>query len=174
MAERRHIEFFGPDLARGPVLSGAPETASVQIASAIAQLRTPLDRSDTSILAHADFIRTLADHLFPDYAVQIDSEVGPLSGTSITTTIRAPISEYSVLNVWLADSSGGGLTATAPTAVSWSAGTVLQQLTAKKQYMILTTADGNATVTVTNATGPIWYWALARQGRVYYSTAMHF
>ena len=74
--ERRHVEFFGPDLARGPVLSGSPPVAAVQIATALAQLRVPLSRSDTAIESHAEFIRTLADKLFPDYAASIRMDVG--------------------------------------------------------------------------------------------------
>ena len=59
--ERRHIEFFGPDLARGPVLSGSPPVAAVQVATQLAQLRAPILRSDTEVEDHAEFIRTLAD-----------------------------------------------------------------------------------------------------------------
>lgn len=172
--ERRHLEFFGPDLARGPVLSGSPPVAAVQIATALAQLRVPLSRSDSDIEDHVEFIRTLADKLFPDYAVDIRMDVGDESADTIDTQIRVETKTYTLLRCWLADAKGGGETSLAPTSVTWNSGTVLQTVTTKKQYLILTPTTGVVSVSVNYSGDRTWYWAAARHGRVYYSSALDF
>ena len=172
--ERRHLEFFGPDLARGPVLSGSPPVASVQIATALAQMRVPLSRSDTDIEDHADFIRSLADKLFPDYAAAIRMDVGDESANTIDTQIRVDSGTYSLLHCWLADAKGGGETSLAPSSVTWNTGTVIQTVTTRKQYLILMPTTGVVSVTVGDSADRSWYWAVARHGRVYYSSALNF
>jgi len=172
--ERRHAEFFGPDLARGPVLSGSPEVAAVQVATALAQLRTPLLRSDTELEAHAEFIRSLADKLFPDYAVDIRMDVGDEVSNTIDTQIRVEARTYTLLHCWLADSRGGGETGFAPDTVTWNTGTVLQTISDRKQYLILTPSTGVVSATVGYSGAGGWYWAAARHGRVYYSTRLEF
>ena len=172
--QRRHLEFFGPDLARGPVLSGAPDTASVQIAAPLAQLRTPLLRSDDEIRSHADFIRELADRLFPDFATALHIDVGPRVSGTIAATLRAPVTQFTLLDVWLSDTSGGGVTGTSPGSFTWSTGTVVEEVIADRHYRVLTTETGLAGVSI-SASGPkTWYLAIARNGRVYYSTGLSF
>jgi hypothetical protein len=172
--DRRHVEHFGPDLARGPVLSGQPEVAAVQIAAALAQLRVPLARSDADIAAHAAFIRTLADTLFPDYAAGIRFDVGAESGNQITTQLRVETTAYTLLHCWLADSVGGGETSVAPGAVSWLNGEVVQVVTSKKQWLLLVPTTGFVSVEITEVGEHTWYWAAARHGRVYYSSKVQF
>ena len=50
---RRHIQRFGPDLARGPFSSHRVETAARQIATALAQVRAPLTRPAIDVRQHA-------------------------------------------------------------------------------------------------------------------------
>jgi len=171
---RRHLEFFGPDLLRAPALSGSPPVAAVQIASAIAQLRAPLSRDDAAIQEHADFIRTLAEKLFPDYAVAVRLDVSNEVANRIDTTIRVDSANYSLLHCWLADAKGGGLTGTPPDAVTFSGATVLQTFTSNRHYLILTPLNNVVTASVTYAGAATWYWAVARFGRVYYSSALSF
>ena len=64
-------------------MSGSPPVAAVQVATALAQLRVPLLRSDSQIESHAEFIRTLADRLFPDYAADIRMDVGDESAVTL-------------------------------------------------------------------------------------------
>ena len=170
----RHLEFFGPDLARGPFASHRVETAAVQIATALAQLRAPLSRSDDDLRSHVDFIRELADRLAPDWAVQISMDVGDESGNIVDTSIRAMTGTYSLLECWLADASGGGLTGTAPTSVTWNTGTVLQAVTANKHYLVITPSTGVLSVSVNYSGAHDWYWAVCRQARAYYSTQLQF
>ena len=170
----RHLEFFGPDLARGPFASHRVETAAVQIATALAQLRAPLARSDDDLRSHVDFIRELADRLAPDWAAQISMDVGDESANVIDTLIRVESSTYTLLRCWLADAKGGGETSTAPTSVTWNTGTVPQTVTADKQYLILTPTTGVVSVSVEYSGNRSWYWAAARHGRVYYSSALDF
>lgn len=171
---RRHTEWFGPDLLRSPALSGSPEVAGIQIASAIAQLRAPLSRDDTAIEAHVDFIRSLADKLFPDVASSIHFDVGTEAADTIETTIRVETGQYDLLRCWLADNVGGGLTATSPTSVAFTSGTIVQTLTSGKHYLVLVPKTGIVTIDVTDAGTNTWYWAAVRSGRVYYSTKLGF
>jgi hypothetical protein len=174
MAERRHMEFFGPDLARGPVLSGSPQTAAVQLATALAQLRAPLKRSDDDIRAHADFIRELAGRLFPDWAVSIEMDVEPLSAGAIPTTFRLSNGVHNLLHCWLSDSAGGGLTSAAPDSVTWGVGTVIHEFVPNKHWLILTPETAIARATVSFSGMRDWYWAATRFGRVYYSSQLSF
>lgn len=170
----RHTEFFGPDLARGPFTPHRLETAAVQIATALAQLRAPLTRSDTDLVAHVDFIRQLADRLAPDYAVQITMDVGEESSDQVDTSIRTALGTYSLLECWLADAVGGGETTLAPTSVTWPVGVVLQTITANKRFLIVTPATGIAVARVQYNAARTWYWAVTRGGRVFYSTSVRF
>src|SRR4030095_2906773 len=112
---RRHTEFFGPDLGRGPFSSNSPQVAAVQIATALAQPRAPLTRAEADWQGHAEFIRGLADRLFHHFPYQIQLDVGVETADNIVTTIRENTGTYSLLHCWLADAKGGGETRTAPT-----------------------------------------------------------
>ncbi|TWT40411.1 hypothetical protein RAS1_41200 [Phycisphaerae bacterium RAS1] len=169
-----HTEFFGPDLGRGPNASDRLETAVVEIATALAQLRAPLTRSDDDLRAHADFIRDLADRLAPDSAVQVNMTVGDESANAIQTSIRLATTGPHLLRCWLADDYGGAETSAAPASVTWNSGVVLQTVTALKHFWIVTPATGVADVTV-NYVGPhVYYWAVARAGLVKYSGQLYF
>ena len=113
----RHTEFFGPDLARGPFAGGRVDTTALQIATALAQLRAPLSRSDSAILSHGDFIRELADHIAPDYATTLKAEIGAEISNAIASTFRTELDTYSLIDCWLADDVGGGLTSVSPASV---------------------------------------------------------
>lgn len=172
--ERRHAEWFGPDYARGPVLSGSPAVAAVQVAAQLAQLRAPLTRSDDDLASHAEFIRLLADRLCPDYAAAIRFSVGAEQSNTVNTLIRVDAAEPTLLNLWLADAKGGGLTAFAPNSVTFSAGSVIQTLAANKHYLVLAPATGVISVDVAYTGDFTWYWAAARHGRVVYSNGLDF
>ncbi|HUU98278.1 MAG TPA: hypothetical protein VM487_21305 [Phycisphaerae bacterium] len=171
---RRHTEFFGPDLGRGPFAAHRIETAVIQIATALAQVRAPLSRSDSDLQDHADFIRNLADRLAPDWASQITMDVGDEVSNEIQTSIRTAVGIYSLLHCWLADTPGGGETSAAPGDVVWNSGTVLETVSTLKRYWIITPSTGVANVTVTCTIDRTWYWAVARYGRVYYSSSLNF
>ena len=168
------LEFFGPDWSRGPSAGGRIETAALQIATTLAQLRAPLTRADGDITGHADFIRALADRLAPDWAVQVATDVGPESANAITTSIRAATGTYSLLDCWLSDSIGGGVTLTAPGAVSFTGATVLETIVANKRFLLITPSTGTIEATVTYAGVKSWYWAISRFARVYYSSQLYF
>lgn len=169
-----HTEFFGPDLGRGPNASDRLETAVVEIATALAQLRAPLSRADDDLRAHADFIRDLADRLAPDAAVQINLAVGSESANAIQTSIRLATPGPHLLRCWLADSYGGGETTVAPASVTWNTGVLLQTVTANKHFWIITPPTGVADVTVNHVGPRIYYWAVARAGLVKYSGQLYF
>lgn len=170
---RRHLEFFGPDLIRTPPLSGSPPVAAIQIAAGIAQLRTPLLRDDAGIAAHADFIRSLAERLLPDYAVNVRMDAGEKVGDEIAVAIHVDAPENALLHCWLADERGGLVTATPPTSVSWTGGTLLREIAGDVHFEILVPDNGVVTATV-EASAATYYLAATRLGRVYWSTALEF
>jgi len=171
---QRQTEFFGPDLGRGPFSSQRIETSALQIATALAQIRAPLTRSDDDLRSHADFIRELADRLCPDWAAALTLKVDPEQYDTVHTNITAPTGTYSLLDMWLADSVGGGVTSTAPAGVTFNPGTIVQTVVSNKHYRVLTTAAGVVDVTVSYGAARNWYWAVTRYGRVYYSSQLHF
>lgn len=170
----RHTEFFGPDLGRGPFSSQRIETSALQIAVALAQIRAPLTRSDDDLRAHADFIRELADRLAPDWAAQVTLSVGAEINNSVTTAIVVPTGAYSLLDCWLSDEPGGGITATAPTSITFNTGVVLETIVANKRFLVVTPTTGIIDVTITCAAARSWYWAVSRYARVYYSARLAF
>jgi hypothetical protein len=170
----RHTEWFGPDIGRGPFAAHQIEVASLQIATALAQLRAPLTRADDDLRAHADFIRELADRLAPDWAVQIALTVAPAAGGVIATNILAATGTCSLLHCWLADGVGGGLTATAPDSVTVRGGAVVQTIEAHRHLLLVTPTSGVLGLDVAYGGIHTWRWAVARFGRVYYSTALEF
>ena len=133
-ANRRHTEFFGPDLGRGPFAAHRIETAVIQIATALAQVRAPLSRADSDLQDHVDFIRNLADRLAPDWASQITMDVGDEVSNEIQTSIRTAVGTYSLLHCWLTDAPGGGETSAAPGDVVWNSGIVLETVSTLKRY----------------------------------------
>ncbi len=172
--ERRFTEFFGPDLGRGPFASQRLETAAVQIATALAQLRAPLLRSDTDILAHADFIRQLADRLAPDAAGFVSATVGSETADTINTTFRLAVQGRSLLRIWLADSIGGAPSTLAPNSVNFLTGTILETIVPNVDYLVITSATGLVNVTVGYNAAKIWTWGVARNGGVFYSANLFF
>jgi hypothetical protein len=171
---RGHTEFFGPDLGRGPFSAHRIETAALQIATALAQLRAPLGRAEADVQAHAEFIRGLADRLAPDYAAALTLDVELETSDSITTSIVTAPGMYSLLHCWLTDTIGGGPSATSPGSVVWHTGTIVQTITANRHYLIVTPSTGLATVTVNHSGAHTWRWAISRHGRVFYSTGLAF
>lgn len=168
------LDFFGPDLGRGPFTAHRIDTAAMQLAAALAQIRAPLARSDDDLRTHASFIRELADRLAPDWAAGIAMDVGVEAANQITTSINAGVGTFSLLRCWLADSNGAAETALAPTSITWNSGIVLQTVTLNKHYLVITPSTGIANVTVNYGAARTWYWAVTRLGRVFYSTGLSF
>lgn len=170
---QRHTEFFGADLARGPFAASNRGTAVLQLATALAQLRTPLARDDTALLDHAEFIRTLAERLAPAEAtfIGVDTVLGDLGWT---TTFRANVPTRTLLRIWLADSLGGGPTTAPPDTLTWVTGGVLQTLTPRAHYDIVTDGNGIATARIDTLSSPDYFWAVARGARVFYEGPVSF
>lgn len=174
MEQRRRLELFGPDLSRGPFTSASPPVAAVQIAALLAQSRTPLTRSDADIEAHADFIRALADRLMPDFSQGIHFSLAPEVDDCIDTLIREDSGQRSLLHCWLADTVGGGEAENSPDDIQWLSGTVLSNVTYSRRYLIIAPETGVVSVRVKYSDNRTWYWAVERNGRIYYSPAVNF
>ena len=169
----RHTEFFGADLARGPFSASYLETSVVQIATALSQLRTPVARDDDALLDHADFIRSLADHLAPDVAnyVSVSTADGPVGRVS---TFRANATTRTLLRVWLADSYGGAPSDDGIDTILWLSGTVVEEIEYGTQYVIMTDSDGIASVMLDHGSSATFYWGVARGSRVFYAGPVNF
>ena len=173
MNSQRHTEFFGPDLARGPFSASALETAVVQIATALAQLRAPLARDDNTILAHADFIRTLADRLAPTVATAVHVDISDAAGLK-TVTFRASTAARTLLRMWLADTNGGGQTNMGADSFTWLSGSVVDVVAPEKQYVFATDASGTAVVQIGEGGLARWYIGVARGSAVTYAGPLQF
>ncbi len=171
---RRHTEFFGPDLGRGPFSSNNVAVASVQIATALAQLHTPLSRDTGEILDHAAFIRALADTLFPDQASTIRFVVSDEVSDTIDVTIYDDSHQYSLLHVWVADDVGKGETVITPSEVTWPGGAILETVTVRKRYFVISPSAGVITVSIKYTGAHDYRLAVARNGRAYYSPLIRF
>lgn len=169
----RHTEYFGPDYGRGPFASSNPETAAIQIASALAQLRVPIQRDDDAIRAHAEFIRELAEQLVPEMATFVQVTVGE-SDLGRTVTFRVNPPQRVLLRVWLADSYGGGQTNMAADSIIWITGTIVQTVWEHAHYIIATDGAGLASATIIESGPAEWYWGVARGARVFYAGPMVF
>jgi hypothetical protein len=165
----RHTEFFGPDFARGPFAGSNLDTASIQIAAAIAQVRAPLARDDSEISAHAQYIRDLADIIAPETAtfVNVSSEPDAFSGTIIT--FRANTNSPVLMRFWLADVYGGGISNESPADVYWQDGNVLQSLDNDRQFIFTTNTSGIASLLIESVSSTYWYLGVARGSRVFYT-----
>jgi hypothetical protein len=172
--DRRHIEFFGPDLGRGPFASSQLNAAAVQIATALAQLRAPLLRSDTDILAHADFIRQLADRLAPTETGFLSAAVGSEASNVVSTNFRVAVPARTLVRLWLADFFGGGVSANSPTSIAYPVGTLVHSYTTDRHVLAMTDSSGQLTVNVTFTGTRTWYWAVGFRERVTYTDPLSF
>lgn len=168
------LEMLGPETGRGPFSSQDPVASAMQLATMIAQMRVPQSRLDADIQAHVDFIRDLADRLCPDFAVQLRFAVGAEVADTVYVSLIAPTGEYSLIDLWLSDAVGGGVTGTTAAAVTFNIGTVIETVVDKKHYRVLTSSIGVVGFTISYTSAKNWYIAATRQGRVWYSGQVHF
>lgn len=163
----RHTEFFGPDLGRGPFASSNPSSSALQIATMLAQLRAPVQRDDQQILDHADYIRQVADTLYPDQATFVAVETEDLSGLNVVT-FRTNSSSRTLLRIWMTDSFGGPPRTFIPTTIVVT-GAVIAQDPARASWEIATNDVGVAQINVTLSQGEEVYWGVARGQRIFYA-----
>lgn len=169
----RHTEFFGPDFARGPFASSNLDTAAIQIAAAIAQVRAPLTRDDTEISNHAQYIRDLADIIAPETATFVSISFAEDLSSGTIVTFRTNTTRSVLLRLWLADDIGGGVSNGTPSQVFWDSGVVLEEVVTRKHWVIATNTVGVAQALVRTSTELNWYWGVARGSRVFYSSQMN-
>ncbi len=173
MANASNLQY-GPEIGRGPFTSTKTQTTSLQLAMILAQMRAPKSGDDADIEAHADFIRDLADRLCPDFECQLSIQVFPEAYDTVRVIITAPTGTYSLLDIWLADIVGGGITSTPVTGVTFALGTILQTVVSLKNYRVLTTAAGVVDMTIEYTAARNWYVGIMRRGRPWYSAQVHF
>ncbi len=170
---RRHLEWFGPDLLRAPALSGIAPVAAVQIATALAQLRAPLRRDDSAIEEHADFIRRLAEVLFPDHASAFTLSVNPRLGRTIETHVLPPRGTTTLAHAWLADEDGAPPSSSTPDEIEFLEGHVVHS-PSPGLFLMLAPESGLVRIRVRSTTSATWRWAVSAGGRAYYSQQLVF
>lgn len=122
----------------------------------------------------------LADEL-ADLLNSVGFTVGAEASDTIDITIQAKdaqgnnLSETRMLEVWLADTSTGTLTGTAPdTSMGVQTGTAHRTLTSNKHLMVITNSSGVAVIRIVNTTTRTWYLACAIQDKIQWSGAVAF
>lgn len=116
-----------------------------------------------------------------DYLPIISISVGAESSDIILVTaqVQSILSNNSshnfVLRAWLSDTESGGETGTEPDGtVSWTTGTTLETVTAKKRWKVITNSSGAAVLSIENTTTDTWYLNIELDGRVWVSDGIAF
>lgn len=116
-----------------------------------------------------------------DLIPQVDISVGSESGDTIEVTVQVRDCQNNdnanrfVVHAWLADGQYGAETTTAPGGtVSWTTGTAIEEITAKKRWTTVTDATGAAVLSIGETGAATWYLNVEVDGRVYASSAITF
>ena len=116
-----------------------------------------------------------------DYLPVVAFSVGAEDANAISITINInsinanAIAVRFLLHAWLSDDAGGIETATGPDgAVSWTTGAQLESITTKKRWTAITSAAGEAALSLTESTAKTWYLNVEIDGRVWTSEAIAF
>ena len=124
---------------------------------------------------------TVDGHDSDALAQKVTFSVGGEAGDEIQVTLAIAdldgngLSEQHVVHCWLSDGNNGGETGTVPdTKVDWSAGEALYTFTANKQWDILTSPTGGATLDIGESGADTWYLLAEIAGRVWASAAITF
>lgn len=107
--------------------------------------------------------------------------VGDETGDAIAVTIQAKDIQGNnnanrfLFSCWLSDAAYGAETATGPDGtVSFTTGTLLEEVTASKRWLAVGDATGKAILSIGHSTTGTWYLNVAINGRVYASSAITF
>lgn len=116
-----------------------------------------------------------------DYIPVVAFDVGAEDANVISVTINVnsinsnAIATRFLLHAWLSDDVAGAETATGPDgAVSWTTGTQLQAITSKKRWTAITSAAGEAALSIAESAAKTWYLNVEIDGRVWTSAAITF
>ncbi len=107
--------------------------------------------------------------------------VGLEAANAIDVTIQVKnvkgenVSEVRVLELWLSDTSSGWETATAPdTSMAVQTGVTMDVPTANKRLRVMTNANGQAVIRITETGAATWFMGVKLQDLIAYSTAITF
>jgi len=116
-----------------------------------------------------------------DLITKIDINVGSESSDTIAVTIQVQDVQGNsnanrfLVHAWLADSQYGAETSTAPDGtVSFTTGTQLEEITAKKRWTAITDATGQAVLSIGESDAETWYLNVELDGRIYAGSAITF
>ena len=116
-----------------------------------------------------------------DYIPVASISVGSEDANVISITINVnsinsnAISSRFLIHAWLSDTEGGAETGTSPDGtVSWTTGTQLQAITAKKRWTAITSAAGEAALSIEHSSANTWYLNVEIDGRIWISEAIAF
>lgn len=108
--------------------------------------------------------------------------VGAEGGNAILVTVQLtdglgkPLAAKHLVDVWLSDTTGAALSATAPsgTVVPSVAGVIVASLTAKTHLKVISDATGKFDLNITEATAKSYYVNVAVNGQVVASQVVTF
>jgi len=116
-----------------------------------------------------------------DLIPSVELTVGTETGDTIEVTIQVNDAQGNAnahafeCHAILSDSAYGAETSTAPSGtVSFTTGTVTEEVTAKKSWWVNTDANGQAVLSIGEAGAATWYLNVSVDGRVYVSDAITF
>jgi len=116
-----------------------------------------------------------------DYIPVVAFSVGSEDANVISITLNInsvnsnAIATRFLVHAWLSDTEGGIETSTTPDgATSWTTGAQLASVTSKKRWQAITTAAGEAALSVEHSAAHTWYLNVEIDGRVWTSEAIAF
>jgi hypothetical protein len=116
-----------------------------------------------------------------DLVPKVTISVGQESGNTIAVTIQVQDCQGNnnanrfLGHAWLSNSQYGSETSTAPSGtVSWTSGTQLAEITAKKRWSVITNSSGQAVLSIGESGSATWYLNVEIDGRVYAGSAITF
>ena len=116
-----------------------------------------------------------------DYLPVVAFSVGAEDANAISITINInsinanAIAGRFLAHAWISDDAGGGESAVTPDgATTWTTGTQLASVTTKKRWLAITSAAGEAVLSITHSAAQTWYINVEIDGRVWTSEAIAF
>ncbi len=139
--------------------------------------RRPQTLSVGKTIADGNLSNDIAPRLPLSAALSIG--VGSEASNTIQVTITFSVTSKFAFDFWLADSSSGWETSTAPDgdggdAVAASTGTIIREITADKRYTVVTDSNGVAVIDVTDSGADTWYLILEFMSKRFASAAITF
>lgn len=120
------------------------------------------------------------EDLIPNVTLAVAVEAGNIITVSVqvASVLGSANSRSFLLNAWLSDAAAGTeASAAGDGTVGWTTGTALQVVTAKKRWLVVTSAAGAAVLSIENSTvtsPSAWFLNVEIDGRIWTSDSIIF